>query len=76
MDVIKTVHTYWAADMLVIDFNRVQHSEKITCFADQCGIPLKTKANPRGRYTVNEVFDMFADLVRPSSYCSLDTLAH
>ncbi|KDQ11181.1 hypothetical protein BOTBODRAFT_114735 [Botryobasidium botryosum FD-172 SS1] len=43
VEVIKTVHIYWAADIL-------------------CGIPLKTKDNPRGRYTVSEVFDMFADL--------------
>ncbi|RXW15244.1 hypothetical protein EST38_g10604 [Candolleomyces aberdarensis] len=44
---VKTVHTYWAADQL-------------------CGIPLKTKENPRGKYTVNEVFDYFCDLFTAS----------
>ncbi|KAH7928581.1 heme peroxidase [Leucogyrophana mollusca] len=43
VEVIKTVYTRWAADLL-------------------CGIPLKTKENPRAQYTTQEVFDMFADL--------------
>ncbi|KAF5338872.1 hypothetical protein D9611_008746 [Ephemerocybe angulata] len=45
--VIKTVHTYWAAEQL-------------------CGISLKTKENPRGKYTVDEVFDYFCDLFTAS----------
>lgn len=45
--VIKTVHTYWAADQL-------------------CGISLKTKEHPRGKYTVNEIFDYFCDLFTAS----------
>ncbi|KAF8628091.1 hypothetical protein AX15_004094 [Amanita polypyramis BW_CC] len=31
-----------------------------------CGIPLKTKDNPRAQYTANEVFDMFCDLFTAS----------
>ncbi|KAF8627576.1 hypothetical protein AX15_004356 [Amanita polypyramis BW_CC] len=31
-----------------------------------CGIPLKTKDNPRAQFTVNEIFDMFADLFTAS----------
>ncbi|RXW15403.1 hypothetical protein EST38_g10449 [Candolleomyces aberdarensis] len=42
---VKTVHTYWAADQL-------------------CGIPLKTKESPRGKYTFTASFLGLGDTER------------
>lgn len=62
VEVIKTVHTHWAADILVM--SGPLSTDFPSSPTRQCGIPLKTKDNPRAKYTVNEVFDMFGDLVR------------
>lgn len=71
-DVINIVSVHWAADRLVGHVDQESRTEMT--FSQQCGLPLKTKDNPRGLYTEQEVYDMFSTLVIRAVFACLWTV--
>ena len=64
VNVINATSVHWAADRMV-RFSLLQFifASESNCQFFQCGLPLKTKENPSGIYTEQEIYDMFATLV-------------
>ena len=62
VNVINATSVHWAADRMVrFSFATIFFSHQKS--DSQCGLPLKTKQNPSGLYTEQEIYDMFSTLM-------------
>ena len=64
VNVINATSVHWAADRMArLPLLQFIFASKSDCQNFQCGLPLKTKQNPSGLYTEQEIYDMFSILV-------------
>ena len=61
--VINATSVHWAADRMASPYCYTVLTFDSDYQVFQCGLPLKSKDNPSGMYTEQEIYDMFATLV-------------